>query len=138
MHEGSFAGLRGRVTGAAILLATAAVLLAASLAPADADAATKWLCKPGAKPNPCKGSLETTVFESDGSSSVDDSAKNAKPPKYDCFYIYPTVSEQPTPNANKDIDPELISIAQYQAARYSEDCKVYAPVYRQATLAGDQ
>ena len=32
--------------------------------------------------------------------------------------------------------PQQTSIAQYQAARYSEDCKVYAPVYRQATLAG--
>ncbi len=125
---------RRRVAAMAILVAAAAVLLIAALAPSDASAATKWLCKPGTKPNPCKGSLETTVFKSDGSSSVQTPA-NARKPKYDCFYVYPTVSEQPTPNANKDIDPQQTAIAQYQASRYSEDCKVYAPVYRQATLA---
>ena len=123
-----------RLAGAAVLIAALAALLIASLAPSDASAATKWLCKPGAKPNPCKGSLETTVFKSDGSSSVK-TDENAKKPKYDCFYVYPTVSEQPTPNANKDIDPQQTAIAQYQASRYSEDCNVYAPVYRQATLA---
>ena len=125
---------RSRAAGALILGVVAAILLIGSLAPAGADAKTKWLCKPGTKPNPCKGSLETTIFKSDGSSTVE-TAKNAKNPKYDCFYVYPTVSEQDTPNANKDIDPQQTAIANYQAARYSEDCDVYAPVYRQATLA---
>jgi pimeloyl-ACP methyl ester carboxylesterase len=31
-------------------------------------------------------------------------------------------------------DPEIRSIALYQAARYSQLCRVYAPVYRQATV----
>ena len=133
--EGRFDAIRNRGVAVAVLIAAATVLLIGSLAPADASAATKWLCKPGVKPDPCKGSLKTTVFDSAGNSEVR-TAKNAHRPKYDCFYVYPTVSGQPTPNANKDIDPEQTSIAQYQAARYSEDCKVYAPVYRQATLAG--
>ena len=128
---------RLRVLAAAALIAAAGALLIAALAPSGADAAVKWLCKPGAKPNPCKGSLKTTVFDSDGSSTVE-TPKNAKKPKYDCFYVYPTVSEQKTPNANKDIDPQQTAIANYQAARYSMDCKVYAPVYRQATLAAIQ
>jgi hypothetical protein len=34
------------------------------------------------------------------------------------------------------IDPEEDSIALYQAARYSQYCDVYAPMYRQVTLAG--
>jgi hypothetical protein len=133
--EGRFEAIRNRGVAVAILVAAATVLAVVSLAPADASAATKWLCKPGVKPDPCKGSLKTTVFDSAGNSEVR-TARNAHRPKYDCFYVYPTVSEQPTPNANKDIDPQQTSIAQYQAARYSEDCKVYAPVYRQATLAG--
>ncbi len=133
--EGMFDDVRSRAIAAAILIAAVAVLLIATVSPSDASAATKWLCKPGVKPNPCKGSLETTVFKSNGSSSVE-TAENARKPKFDCFYVYPTVSEQPTPNANKDIDPQQTAIAQYQAARYSEHCKVYAPVYRQATLAG--
>jgi hypothetical protein len=51
-----------------------------------------------------------------------------------CFYVYPTVSGQETRTANKRVDPELRSTALYQVARYSELCRVYAPVYRQATL----
>ncbi len=117
------------------LAAVVALLAFAAVAAPGADAKTKWLCKPGADPNPCKGSLKTTVFDSAGGSTVE-TAKNARKPKYDCFYVYPTVSEQPTENANKQVDPQQTAIAQYQAARYSEDCKVYAPMYRQATLAG--
>jgi len=112
----------------------AAALLAIVLAaPSAAEAKTKWLCKPGVKPNPCKGSLKTTVFATDGSSTVE-TPRNARKPKYDCFYVYPTVSEQQTANANKHIDPQQTAIAQYQAARFSEDCRVFAPVYRQLTL----
>ena len=57
-------------------------------------------------------------------------------PAIDCFYVYPTVSDQPTGNANLQIDPEERSIALYQAARYSQYCRVFAPMYRQVTLAG--
>ena len=52
----------------------------------------------------------------------------------DCFYVYPTVSNQPGRLATKHVDPELRSIALYQAARFSQLCRVYAPVYRQATV----
>ena len=62
--------------------------------------------------------------------------RKAHPRKLDCFYVYPTVSDQNTPAATKAIDPELRSIALYQTARYSQLCKVYAPVYRQITLKG--
>jgi hypothetical protein len=57
-------------------------------------------------------------------------------PRIDCFYVYPTVSDQPGINANLHIDPVQRSIALYQAARYSQYCKVYAPMYRQLTLKG--
>jgi Protein of unknown function (DUF3089) len=52
----------------------------------------------------------------------------------DCFYVYPTVSEQPQPQATRAVDDVLRSIALRQAARYSRDCRVFAPVYRQITL----
>lgn len=54
----------------------------ATMAPGNASAATKWLCKPGVKPDPCKGSLETTVFDSAGNSTIE-TPKNASKPKYD-------------------------------------------------------
>src|SRR5262249_31665447 len=47
---------------------------------------------------------------------------------------YPTVSDQLGPNANLSIDPEIRSIALYQAARYAQTCRIYAPVYRQMTV----
>lgn len=65
---------------------------------------------------------------------MEDSPLPATPP-VDCFFVYPTVSGQPSTNANKDKDDELIAIARYQAARFSERCRIYAPVYRQLTLA---
>ncbi|HET6831185.1 MAG TPA: DUF3089 domain-containing protein [Solirubrobacterales bacterium] len=123
----------GRVHPAAALLAALAALVAIALAPADAGAKTKWLCKPGERPNPCRDSLKTTRFAVDGTATVE-RPRNARKPKYDCFYVYPTVSEQQTDNANKHIDPQQTAIAQYQAARYSQTCRVYAPVYRQLTL----
>ncbi|HEV2813160.1 MAG TPA: DUF3089 domain-containing protein [Solirubrobacteraceae bacterium] len=102
---------------------------------ATAQAEVVWLCKPGDDPNPCHGSLETTVHEQDGTSRVENPPL-AEDPAVDCFYVYPTVSEQPSRNANKDKDPEVVAIAEYQAARYAQACRVYAPMYRQQTLAG--
>jgi hypothetical protein len=111
-------------------------LLAAvgAAAPAASHADVEWLCRPGVEPNPCRESLETTVYQEGGGATVEDPPLPANPP-IDCFYVYPTVSEQPGTNANKDKDPQLVEIARYQAARFSQRCKVYAPVYRQLTLA---
>jgi hypothetical protein len=122
----------------AIAIATVAVVaLAAALAavPQTASAEVVWLCKPGAEPNPCRDSLDTTVQEQDGSSRVEHPPLPADPP-VDCFYVYPTVSEQRSRNADKSKDPEVVAIAQHQASRFSERCRVFAPVYRQQTLGG--
>jgi hypothetical protein len=95
---------------------------------------TVWLCRPGLPDNPCESDLTTTVVRSDGSQKVR-RATPAKKPPVDCFYVYPTVSAQPTVNANLNIDPELIAVAQTQASRFSQVCRVYAPVYPQLTIA---
>ncbi|MBA2506035.1 MAG: DUF3089 domain-containing protein [Thermoleophilaceae bacterium] len=102
-----------------------------------ARAETVWLCQPGAADNPCRDSLDTTIQEADGSSRVERPQLPADP-EIDCFYVYPTVSEQPAPAADKRIDASLRAIARYQASRFSSQCRVYAPVYRQLTLAGLQ
>ena len=117
-------------------LALAPVIMSTALlaAPAVAHADTVWLCRPGASPNPCEGSLKTTV-RTFGKPAKVVTGKAATDPAFDCFYVYPTVSGQPTTVSNLAIDPEEISIAQYQAARFSEVCKVYAPMYRQITLS---
>jgi len=94
---------------------------------------TVWLCRPGLADSPCESDLTTTVISADGTSTVEDAAPATDPP-IDCFYVYPTVSDQKTQNANLQIDPEEKAIAVQQAARFSQVCKVYAPMYRQLTL----
>jgi hypothetical protein len=98
------------------------------------ESPTVWLCRPGLNDNPCESDLTTTVVQPDGIQKVQ-RASPAKKPPVDCFYVYPTVSAQSTVNANLNIDPELIAVAENQAARFSQVCRVYAPVYPQLTLA---
>src|SRR3954453_12964864 len=115
------------------------LLLAASagtgLAPAAARADTAWLCRPDMQSDPCRGDQTTTYFASDGSSRVG-KPKTPKKPAVDCFYVYPTVSNQPTPNATATADPEVRSIATYQAQRFPTRCRENAPLYREVTAAG--
>jgi hypothetical protein len=123
--------------GRLILLAVCAAVLAAIPAAASAaPGSTVWLCKPGLKDNPCEPGLKTTVFDTHGNKKRVIRPRRVRHPKFDCFYVYPTVSNQQRPQATKSKDPELKSIALYQAARYSQLCRVYAPVYRQITIAG--
>src|ERR671921_1149590 len=119
-----------------ILLAAAVALACLVALPSSASAKSVWLCKPGKANDPCHVSLDTTRFSPQGKRLGVDRIRRPRRPKFDCFYVYPTVSDQEGPTANFDIDPELRSIALYQAARYSSECKVYAPVYRQVTLLG--
>jgi hypothetical protein len=104
------------------------------MAPA-AHGEVKWLCRPGLASQPCSGDQTTRYFAPDGSSRVGKPATPTKPP-IDCFYVYPTVSNQPTPNATQTADPEVRSIAKYQAQRFSTRCRVFAPLYRQVTAIG--
>jgi hypothetical protein len=105
----------------------------AGLAASSASAETTWLCKPGLASNPCTSSEEATVELANGASFIEH-AKPAKNPPIDCFYVYPTVSSQFTENANLEIGPEEKQIAIDQASRFSQTCKVYAPIYPQLTI----
>src|SRR3954453_5116797 len=115
----------------ACLLAAVAALCGAASAPA----ATVWLCKPGLPHDPCTPGLRTTRVAATGAPLGTFTPSVLKRRPVDCFYVYPTVSDQPTPVATRRIDPEERSGALYQAARYSSLCRVYAPMYRQVTLA---
>jgi hypothetical protein len=101
-----------------------------------ASAKTVWLCLPGHAPDPCAPSLSTTVYTPRIKKIGVLHPQRVKHPAIDCFYVYPTVSNQPTGNANRGIDPIERAIALYQAARYSQYCRVFAPMYRQLTLNG--
>lgn len=123
----------------AALLATAAAGLAA--APA-AHADVVWLCHPSlaAATDPCETPLDTTVV----AGNAGDGARTVvTPPRptpsrraVDCFYVYPTVSNQLALNASKARDPEIVAVAKFQASRFSVGCRMFAPIYREVTVAG--
>jgi hypothetical protein len=53
----------------------------------------------------------------------------------DCFYVYPTISGQATINANLAAGFRERAVALAEASRFSQVCRVFAPVYRQVTLS---
>jgi hypothetical protein len=119
------------------LLACCTFLAIAGLAGASAAGAkTVWLCFPGHRPDPCTPGLSTTVYTPTLKRIGVTHPRPVSRPAIDCFYVYPTVSGQTTGNANLNIDPVERSIALYQAARYSQYCRMFAPIYRQVTLSG--
>ncbi|WP_031554004.1 DUF3089 domain-containing protein [Parvularcula oceani] len=101
-------------------------------APDYADEAN-WLCLPG-RADACAVDLTATVVEADGSTE-EMAFEAAEDPAADCFYVYPTVSTDPTPNSDLSIDEAERRVAAAQAARFAEACRVYAPMYRQVTLS---
>ncbi len=120
--------------GLALTLFAAGALCAWAVWPATASARTTWLCGPGVARNPCLSSEQTTVELANGSSHVE-RARPSKRPPIDCFYVYGTVSGQSTENANLKIGPEEIQAAMHQVSRFSQACRVYAPIYPQLTVA---
>jgi Protein of unknown function (DUF3089) len=95
---------------------------------------TVWLCRPGLARNPCALSPAATVLAPDGAVIGMEHPRVPAHPPIDCFFVYPTVSDQQTANANLHIDPEERAIAEIEASRFSQVCRVWAPMYRQITL----
>ncbi len=135
-----------RLTGALLAVLLSPFVQLAPRPPSTAGAATPtggtaaasgtvWLCRPGLTPNPCTPGLSTTVYSPTLRPLRTTTPPAVRHPAIDCFYVYPTVSDQKTGNADLSIDPEERSIALYQVARYSQVCRIFAPIYRQVTLA---
>ncbi|MXO86654.1 DUF3089 domain-containing protein [Altererythrobacter aurantiacus] len=106
---------------------------AAPAVPVDYANNANWLCLPD-RFDACASDQSVTVIEADGASRVEPLVPDADP-AFDCFYVYPTVSLDPTPNSDMIAGAEEMSVAHAQAARFRQHCKVYAPLYRQVTLA---
>jgi hypothetical protein len=105
----------------------------------QAESQFHWLCKPGRAGDPCAGrpgSLATARVTAGGQTSTSTPRKLARlRKKVDCFYVYPTVSGQEGPNASLAEDPEIDGIAEQQASRFAPGCRMFAPIYRQFTVA---
>ena len=93
-----------------------------------------WLCRPGAS-DLCATPIIATVVQSDGSRATRVLKPNPAAP-IDCFYVYPTVSEDPAGNSGMTSGPgEQRGVAQ-QFAGFASVCRPFPPIYRQVTIAG--
>src|SRR5215203_1485696 len=92
-----------------------------------------WLCRPD-RPGACDVDLSTTVIGRDGHSSVERQRLEPNAP-VDCFYVYPTVSTDTTTNSDLVPDDAERNVVRLQLARFGTQCRLFAPMYRQLTLA---
>ena len=121
-------------------LAAAALLTAAPIAAQDkaaplandyANAAT-WLCRPGHEAV-CTTDQRATIVRANGTTSTRN-WKAATKPKVDCFYVYPTVSLDRSPNSDMVPGPEEVAVVNQQLNRFASQCRIFVPIYRQVTI----
>jgi Protein of unknown function (DUF3089) len=82
------------------------------------------------------GNWSATAVAGSGATRAIPSRTSPNARRFDCFYVYPTVSTEPGTNADLDIQPAERAAAIVQASRFSQQCRVWAPMYRQVTVAG--
>lgn len=122
--------LGGLVMAAALAAAPAS---AQETAAPDYASESSWLCLPG-RADVCAAPLPTTALDANGYGS-NGQARPAQDPPIDCFYVYPTVSRDPTDNSDLVPGAEEQAVAMVQLGRFATLCRPYAPMYRQVTLA---
>lgn len=93
-----------------------------------------WVCRPDTD-DVCDTGLDATVVAADGTLTVEAFSPDPDAP-IDCFYVYPTISRDPTPNSDLVAGPdEEQYVTVNQVAPLGGTCRVFAPLYRQVTLA---
>jgi len=109
---------------------------ATAAAPAEHNDYAKpanWLCWPGREPNACETDLTATVVKADGAMTVEPFKADPQAP-IDCFYVYPTVSRDPSALSDMTPNAEELNVVKHQLARFGAKCRLFAPMYRQFTL----
>ena len=100
--------------------------------PNDYSDRANWLCWPGSA-DACAIDLDTTVIKADGSTRIERYVADPHP-TIDCFYVYPTVSNDPGVISTMKVESEERRVVAQQFARFGKSCRLYAPMYRQFTL----
>lgn len=92
-----------------------------------------WLCRADKKES-CAKNVEASTITTDGKIIPETWRDNPQAP-VDCFYVYPTVSNDRRPNSDLDpqADAEWLTVRD-QLARFGSHCRLFAPIYRQRTL----
>jgi len=106
---------------------------ATQVTPNDYSRVANWLCLPGHK-GACDANQDATTVAADGTMTVEKFAP-AKTTAIDCFYVYPTVSREPGSVSTMNAAPEELAVIAQQFARFGQVCRLFAPLYRQFTLA---
>ena len=115
-------------------LIVAAPLLAVEHPKNDYSKPENWLCRPGLAGDVCAASkLDSTTVAANGGLKVEKWKANSKA-AVDCFYVYPTVSNDATANSDMTANADERRVIEHQIARFGSHCRVYAPLYRQVTL----
>lgn len=114
--------------GLVLLAATAQV----AAAPVDYRDDASWLCRPG-RTDACAPDATRTVVARDGTMRAEAMARDPAL-RADCFYVYPTASNDPGVNSDMVPGPEEQGQAASQFAAFASVCRTFAPVYRQVTL----
>ncbi len=115
-----------------LLAATIASPAAAQTAKNDYADGKNWLCRPG-RADACAVDQSTTIVAANGTLTREDWKANPNA-AIDCFYVYPTVSTDTGGNSDMNAGPEENGVVRAQLARFASQCRVFAPLYRQATL----
>lgn len=116
-----------------LALAATPAFAQTSHTPNDYTDPANWLCRPG-RTDACTVDQSATVVNADGSEHVQPWTADPNAP-IDCFYIYPTVSREPQPNSDMKITAAEQGVVVQQVARFASKCRIYAPMYRQVTMA---
>jgi hypothetical protein len=93
---------------------------------------SSWLCRPG-RADVCNEPVVSTVLAPGGTPFRRTSRPDPAAP-IDCFYVYPTVSQETAGNADMTAGPEETRAAGAQFALFAGVCRPFAPLYRQTTL----
>ncbi|MEO7209227.1 MAG: DUF3089 domain-containing protein [Steroidobacteraceae bacterium] len=106
----------------------------AAVTPSATDYANPaaWLCRPG-REDACSAPQDATIVAVNGTLKHE-SFHPAKNPPIDCFYVYPTVSNEPGGNSDLTITGAEKLVVDAQFARFAAKCRLFAPMYRQVTL----
>ncbi|HTU71071.1 MAG TPA: DUF3089 domain-containing protein [Candidatus Baltobacteraceae bacterium] len=112
----------------------AVLLIGAAPCSASGSSTTIWLCRPGIVNDPCTQNIDATIVGAHGPLSIH-RARAAEASPFDCFYVYPTLIVGPGDNAGLGVDERMRYVARNDVSQFSQLCMVWAPVYRQVTVA---
>jgi hypothetical protein len=95
-----------------------------------------WLCHPDLDDTPCSAEVTVTAYDNLGGSAESQLDGNGDGEhEADCFYIHPTVGEDAGKNGDLEAGEGEQFVTRAQAAPLQATaCRVFAPIFREATF----